>query len=98
MRDQISMIMRNLQPPRFARHLIGFLKTDFGSMVQALYAIEKGIARGLWADSSPPDSKGNKPGSGPRSLDIGSIGTSSHRFSRQPQTHRQSLDIPYQMV
>ena len=77
---------------------MGFPQTDFGSLVQALYGIEEGIARGLWADSSSPDSKGKKPVSGPRSLDIGAIGTSSHRFSRQPQTHRQSTYIPYQMV
>ena len=32
--------MRNLQP-RFARHLMGFPQTDFGSLVQALYGIEK---------------------------------------------------------
>ena len=44
---------------------MGFPHTDFGSLVQALYGIEEGIARGLWADSSPPDSKGKKPGSGP---------------------------------
>ena len=43
---------------------------------------------GLWANSSPPDSKGKKPGSGSRSSDIGAIGTSSHRFSHRPQTHR----------
>ena len=45
-RDQISMIMRNLQP-RFARHLTGFPQTDFGSLVQALYGIEEGISRGF---------------------------------------------------
>ena len=44
--DQISMIMRNLQP-RFARHLTGFPQTDFGSLVQALYGIEEGISRGF---------------------------------------------------
>ncbi|KAL6335146.1 hypothetical protein AAG906_027206 [Vitis piasezkii] len=60
--------MRNLQP-RFARHLMGFPQTDFGSLVQALYGIEEGISRGLWADSSPSDSKGKKSGSGPRSSD-----------------------------
>ena len=31
-RDQITMIMRSLQP-RFARHLMGFPHTDFGSLV-----------------------------------------------------------------
>ena len=46
------------------------------------------MVRGLWANSSPPYSKGKKSGSGPRSSDIGAIGTSSHRFSRRPQTHR----------
>ena len=56
------------------------------------------MARGLWADSSLPYSKGKKPGSGPRSSDIGAIGTSSHRFSRRPHTHRKSADIPYQIV
>ncbi|XP_034674267.1 uncharacterized protein LOC117905460 [Vitis riparia] len=68
-RDQISMIMRSLQP-RFARHLMGFPQTDFGSLVQALYGIEEGISRGLWADSSPSDSKGKKSGSGPRPSDM----------------------------
>ena len=87
------MFMRSLQP-RFARHLIGFPHTDFGSLVQTLYGIEEGVARGLWADFSPPNSKGKEPGSGPTSLDISAIGTSSHKFSRQPQTHTQSADIP----
>ena len=89
--------MRSLQP-RFARHLIGFPYIDFGSLVQALYGMEEGKARGLWADSSPPDSKGKKSGSGPRSSNIGAIGTSSHKLSHRPQTHRQSVDIPYHMV
>ena len=63
--DQINMIMCSLQP-RFARHLMGFPHIDFRSLVQALYGIEEGIARGLWADSSPPDSKGKKLGSSPK--------------------------------
>ena len=74
------MIMRSLQP-RFAKHLMGFPQTDFGSLVQALYGIEEGISRGLWADSSPSDSKGKKPGVGPKSSDIGTIvhqATDSH--------------------
>ena len=89
--------MRSLQP-RFAKHLMGFPQTDFGSLVQALYGIEKGISRGLWANSFPSDSKGKKPGAGPRSSDIGTIGTLSHRFSRRPQTHRQSSNFPYQKL
>ena len=81
------MIMRSLQP-RFASLLMGFPHIDFGSLVKALYGIEEGIARGLWADSSLPDSKGKKSRSGSKSTDIGVIGTSSHRFSCQPKTHR----------
>ena len=68
--DQISMIMRSIQP-RFARHIIGFPQTDFGSLVQALYGIEEAISRGLWADSSLSGSNGKKLGSGPRPSDIG---------------------------
>ena len=74
---------------------MGFPQTDFGSLVQVLYGIKEGIARGLSVDTSSPNSKGKKPGSGPRSSYIGAIGTSSHRFSLRPQTHRQFGDIPY---
>ena len=95
--DQIGMIMRSLQP-RFARHLMGFPQTDFGSLVQALYGIEEGISRGLWADSSPSDSKGKKPGSGPRPSDVGAIGMTGHRSSRHPPFQRQFSDTPYQMI
>ena len=45
-RDQINMIMHSLQPC-FARHLLGYPQTDFGSLVQALYGIEEGISRGF---------------------------------------------------
>ena len=44
--NQINITMPSLQP-RFARHLMGFPQTDFGSLVQAHYGIEEGIARGL---------------------------------------------------
>ncbi|RVW58211.1 Transposon Tf2-12 polyprotein [Vitis vinifera] len=91
------MIMRSLQP-RFARHLMGFPQTDFGSLVQALYGIEEGISRGLWADSSPSDSKGKKSGSGPRPSDVGTIGMTGHRSSRRPPFQSQFLGTPYQMI
>ncbi|RVW18283.1 Retrovirus-related Pol polyprotein from transposon 17.6 [Vitis vinifera] len=84
-RDQISMIMRSLQP-RFARHLMGFPHTDFGSLVQALYGIEEGIARGLWSESSPTDSKGKRPSGGQRSGDVGAISSAGMRPSRRYQT------------
>ena len=54
------MIVRSSQP-RFSRHLMGFPPMDFGSLVQALYGIEEGIARELWYESFPTDSKGKKP-------------------------------------
>ena len=92
--DQISMITRTLQP-RFARHLMGFSQTNFGSLVQALYDIEDSIARGLWADSSPSDSKGKKPGSGPRPSNVCTISIMGHRSSRRPQTQRHFLNTPY---
>ena len=91
------MIMRSLQP-RFARHLMGFPHTDFGSLVQDLYVIEEGISRGLWADSSPSDSKGKKPGSGPRPSDVGAIGRIRHWSPRHLLFQRQFSDTPYQMI
>ena len=86
-RDQTSMIMRSLQS-RFARHLMGFPQTDFGSLVHALYGIEEGISRGLWVDSSSSDSMGKKPGSGPRPSDVGAISMTRHRSPRHPPFQR----------
>ena len=77
---------------------MGFPHTDFGSLVQALYGIEKGIFRGLWVDSSPLDSKGNKPGSGPRPSDVDAIGMTGHRSPRHPSFQRQFSNTPYQMI
>ena len=77
---------------------MGFPQIDFGSLVQALYGIEEGISRGLWADSSPSNSKGKKPGSGPRPSDVGAIGMTRHRSPRHPPFRRQFSDTPYQMI
>ena len=96
-RDQIRMIIRSLQPC-FTRHLMGFPHKDFGSLVQALYGIEEGISRGLWVDSSPSDSKGNKPGSGPRPSDVGAIGMTRHWSPCHVPFQRQFSDTPYQMI
>ena len=87
------MIMRSLQP-RFAKHLMGFLQIDFGSLVQALYGIEEGISRGLWVDSSPSNSKGKKPGSGPRPSDVDAISMIGHKPQRHPPFQRQFSDTP----
>ena len=72
--------------------------TDFGSLVQALYGIEEGISRGLWADSSPSDSKGKKPRSRPRPSIVGSIGMTRHWSPRHLPFQRQFSDTPYQMI
>ena len=78
------MIMRSLQP-RFARHLMGFPHTDFGSLVQVLYGIEEVIARGLWPESSLTDSKGNKPLGGQRLEDVDAINS---KVMRLPTRHQ----------
>ena len=91
------MIMGSLQP-RYARHLMGFPQTDFGSLLQALYGIEEGISRGLWAGSSPSDSKKKKPWSGPRPSDVGTIGMMEHRSLRWPQTQKQFSNTSYKMI
>ena len=93
-RDQISMILRSLQS-RFARNLMGFPHTDFGSLVQALYGIEEGIARGLWLDSSSSDSKRKKPSGGQRLEDKGTIGSIESRSPRHYQTVKQTLGAYY---
>ena len=85
------MIMRSLQP-RFARHLMGFPHVDFRSLVYALYGIEKGIAKGLWLESSPSNLKGNKPTIGQRS---GDVSVAKPRPPRCYQTVRQTSRVYY---
>ena len=80
--DHINMILRSLQP-RFARHLMGFPHTNFGSLVQALNGINEGIARGLWRESSPFDSNGKKPLGGQRQRDMGTISSAGLRPPRR---------------
>ena len=88
------MILRSLQP-RFARHLMGFPHRDFGSLVQALYGIEEGIARGLWPESSPSDPKGKKPLGGQRPGDVGTISSAGSRSPRRYQTFGQTSGAYY---
>ncbi|RVW56471.1 hypothetical protein CK203_072516 [Vitis vinifera] len=93
-KDQISIILRSLQP-RFARHLMGFPHTDFRSLVQALYGIEEGIARGFWPESSPSDSKGKKPLGGQRPGDVSAISSVGSRSPRRYQTFGQASGAYY---
>ena len=50
-REHFSMIMRSLQPS-YARHLMGVPIMDYRALIESLYGIKDGIARGLWLDSS----------------------------------------------
>ncbi|RVW23717.1 hypothetical protein CK203_100799 [Vitis vinifera] len=68
---------------------VGVPFTDFGSLVMALYDVEDGITRGLWADSSPSDVKGKKPFVGPRPTEA--TGTSS---SLRSDTHATDIGLP----
>ncbi|RVW19309.1 hypothetical protein CK203_093803 [Vitis vinifera] len=67
-RDQIDMVLRNLQP-RFTRHLVGIPFQDLKSLVHSTFSVKEAIAQGLWTDTTPsPDTKGKKPiGSSSRS-------------------------------
>ena len=70
------MVPRSLQP-RIARHMVGIPFIDFGSLVLALYDVEDGISRGLWADFSSTDVKGKKPSVWQRSVDVSAISSTS---------------------
>ncbi|KAL6313270.1 hypothetical protein AAG906_016108 [Vitis piasezkii] len=78
-------------------HLMGFPHTDFGYLVKALYGIEEGIARGLWSESFPTDSKGKKPLGGQRSRDVGVISSTSQMTHRhhKPAYLPPTLALPY---
>ena len=93
-KDRINMIIRSLQP-RFAQHLMGFSHTNFGYLVQTLYAIQEGIARGLWYECSFSDSKGKKPLEGQRSRDVGAISSVGLRPPRHYQTVGQTSGFYY---
>ncbi|KAL6327512.1 hypothetical protein AAG906_021595 [Vitis piasezkii] len=64
---------------------MGFPHTNFGSLVQVLYGLEEGIARGLWLESSPTDSKGNKTLGGQRLEDVDAI---SSEVMRPPKRYQ----------
>ncbi|RVW40008.1 hypothetical protein CK203_088932, partial [Vitis vinifera] len=56
---------------------------------------EEGIARGLWSESSPTDSKGKRPSGGQRSGDVGAISSAGMRPSRRYQTVGQTPGYYY---
>ncbi|RVW93818.1 Transposon Ty3-G Gag-Pol polyprotein [Vitis vinifera] len=60
-----------------------------------LYGIEKGIARGLWLDSSISDSNGKKPTIGQRSGDVSAISATRPRPPRYYQTIGMDLHCAY---
>ena len=80
-REQISMIMRSLQPS-YARHLMGLPIMDYRALIEALYGIEDGMARGLWLDFSSSDSKGKKPSESYRPGEVEAISSFRHGAPR----------------
>ena len=86
-REHISMIMRSLQPC-YARHLMGVSIMDYRALIEALYGIEDGMARGLWSNSSFSDSKGKKPFGSYR---LGEVGAISSCRQGAPRPHYASI-------
>ena len=82
-REHISMIMRSLQPS-YARHLMGVSIIDYKALIEALYGIEDGMARGLWSDSSDFDSKRKKPSGSYIPREVGAI-SSFRQGAPRPQ-------------
>ena len=80
-REQIIMIMRSLQPS-YDRHLMGVLIMDYRALLEALYGIENGMARGLWSDYSSSNSKGKKPSGSCRPGEVEAISPFKQRPPR----------------
>nr|CAN65193.1 hypothetical protein VITISV_031688 [Vitis vinifera] len=74
--------------------IIGVSRRDLEAR-EALYGIEEGIARGLWHESSPTDSKGKKPSGRQRSGDVGAISSAGMRPPRHYQTIGQTFGFYY---
>ena len=51
---------------------------DYRALIEAMYGIEDGVARGLWSDSSSSDSKGKKPSGSYRPGKVGAISSFKH--------------------
>ena len=109
-REQISMIMRSLQPS-YARHLMGVPIMDYKALIEAWYGIEDGMARSLWSDSSSFDIKGKKPSGSYRPGEVGAISSfrhgapkpryasiRSHRTSNAQSSVQYRLSIPPQSL
>ena len=80
-REHISMIMRSLHPS-YARHLMGVPIMDYRALIEALYGIEDGMARGLWLNSSSFDSKEKEPSGSYRQGEVGAISSFRHGAPR----------------
>ena len=75
------MIMRSLQP-NYDKHLMGVSIMDYKALIEALYGIEDGMARGLWSYSSSSDSKGKNASGSYRPGEVGAISSFRHRAPR----------------
>ena len=88
------MIMRSFQP-NYARHLMGVSIMDCKALIEALYGIEDGMARGLWSDSSSSDSKGKKPSASYRPGEVGAISSFRQGAPRPQYASLQSHGTSY---
>ena len=67
---------------------------DYRALIEALYGIKDGMARGLWSDSSSSDSKGKKSSGSYKPREVGAISSFRHGAPRPQyasiQPHRTS--------
>ncbi|RVW20845.1 hypothetical protein CK203_111905 [Vitis vinifera] len=83
------------RPEESVTSFISRWREKISQIKTALYGIEEGIARGLWSESSPTDSKGKRPSGGQRSGDVGAISSAGMRPSRRYQTVGQTPGYYY---
>ena len=68
---------------------------DYRALIEALYCIEDGMARGLWSDSSSFDSKGKKPSGSCRPGEVGALSSFRHGAPRPQYTSIRSHRTSY---
>ncbi|RVW23217.1 hypothetical protein CK203_100448 [Vitis vinifera] len=61
------------RPEESVTSFISRWREKISQIIDRFVRIEEGIARGLWSESSPTDSKGKRPSGGQRSGDVGAI-------------------------
>nr|CAN60418.1 hypothetical protein VITISV_012200 [Vitis vinifera] len=92
----MASLLAKFRMPEIERYTgIGCPRIHLRLYSTALYGIEDGIARGLWSESSPTDSKGKKLSGRQRSGNVGAISSAGMRPPRHYQTVGQTLGFYY---